>query len=526
MTVITGTEKSTLFSNVNIYHYPDADAILVKNGIIQAIGKSNELRADQIIDLKSGYLYPGFTDGHMHLLGYGQALENLDLTGTTSKNQILNIISETAAELPPQAWIIGRGWDQNDWTDKSFPDKNDLDTAAPDNPVILRRIDGHAVWVNSKVLDMGGITSQTKDPQGGKIYRDKSGIPTGILVDNALALVAGLIPESTRADKRRRILKAQAKLNSYGLTSIHDAGTSAETIDILDELQRADKLTLRINCLLNNNPADYESYLEKGPKIDNSYYQVRGVKLYLDGALGSRGAALLEPYSDDPENLGLILTDSAKVAESVKLFNKHGFQAAIHCIGDRANRIALDIFENEGKNSSRNRIEHAQIVHEQDMGRFSQLGVLPCIQATHCTSDMYWAEDRLGHSRLNEAYPWQSLIEAGSILPGGSDAPVESPSPLKGIYAALTRQDAAGWPRGGWQSRDRMSLDQALKMVTEWPAFASFEENIKGKISTGYYADFTVLDQPIDETKPADILTINIKFTVVGGKLVYNSEKE
>lgn len=525
MTVITGAEKSTLFSNVNIYNHPGADALLVKNGIIQAIGKSNELRADQIIDLKSGYLYPGFIDGHMHLLGYGQALENLDLTGTESKDQILNIITETAAELQQGDWIIGRGWDQNDWTGKSFPDKFDLDSAAPHNPVILQRIDGHAAWVNSRVLELAEITSRTEDPRGGKIYRNKSGVPTGILVDNALDLVTSLIPETTREDKRRRILKAQARLNSYGLTSIHDAGTSAETIDILDELQKAGKLTLRINCLLNDNPGDYKSFLEKGPIIDNSYFQVRGVKLYLDGALGSRGAALLEPYNDDPDNLGLILTDSARVAESVKLFNKHGFQAAIHCIGDRANRIALDIFENEGKNNFRNRIEHAQIIHAQDISRFSQLGVLPCIQATHCTSDMYWVENRLGHSRLKEAYPWQSLIEAGAILPGGSDAPVELPAPLLGVYAALTRQDAAGWPEGGWQPRERMTLDQALKMITEWPAFASFEEDIKGKISTGYYADFTVLDQPIDGTRPDNILNINIKYTIVGGILVYNSEK-
>jgi len=526
MTILTGSDKSTLFTNVNIYSYPEADALLVKNGKIEEIGKFGDLSGDQIIDLNNGYLYPGFTDGHMHLLGYGYALENLDLTGTESKNQILKIISETASKLSAGAWIVGRGWDQNDWDIKLFPDKNDLDLAAPHNPVVLSRIDGHAVWVNSQVLMLAGITSQTPSPSGGKIHHNKYGEPTGILVDNAQDLLRELKPSPTRADKRRLILRAQDKLNSFGLTSIHDAGTDAETIEILDELYQSGLLTMRINCILNDSPDDYESFLENGPKTGNPYYQVRALKLYLDGALGSRGAALLEPYTDDPENTGLILTDSAQVAKTVKLFNERGFQVAIHCIGDRANRIALDIFEKTGRIDYRNRIEHAQIIHEQDIARFSKLGVLPCIQATHCTSDMYWAETRLGPDRLKGAYPWQSLISSGSILPGGSDAPVESPAPLFGIFAALTRRDSAGWPAGGWQSQERLSLNQAIKMVTEWPAFASFEENIKGRLSPGYYADFTVLDDALDEVNPDNILNINIKFTIVNGEIVFNGEKE
>lgn len=517
----TGSE-TILYSNIHIYNHPEADAILVKDGKIQSIGLSVELKGNQTIDLKEGYVYPGFTDAHMHLVGYGWSKEKLDLVGTESPQQILDIVRNAASKLPDEAWIQGRGWDQNDWSIKKFPTKGMLDEVAPNHPVILRRIDGHAVWTNSQVIEAAGITAETPDPDGGKIIRDEEGNPTGVFVDRAIRLVSSFIPKASKADKRRQILTAQKHLNAVGLTSIHDAGTDLETTEILEELSSKGELTIRIYAMLNDNPDDYGPFLKSGPKIDNPFYKIRCIKLYMDGALGSRGAALIEPYADEPENRGLVLTDSTELARLVTMFNSKGFQVGVHCIGDRANRIMLDIYEKMGAPDQRNRIEHAQIIHPDDIPRFAALDVLPSMQATHCTSDMYWADERLGPARLQGAYPWQSLIKAGSVIPGGSDAPVELPDPLPGIYAAITRQDAQGWPEGGWIPEERLTLDQAIKMVSEWAAFASFEENVKGKIEPGYYADFTVLDRPLNEDEPLNILRTKIKFTIVGGKVVYS----
>lgn len=514
--------NTTLFTNVHIYGQPTANAILVEAGKIVQVGKQDDFTDRSTVDLQGGYLYPGFTDAHMHLAGYSRSLEILDLVGTENKTAILEPVHQAAARQPVGTWILGRGWDQNDWPLIAFPTKADLDSVAPRHYVVLKRIDGHAIWVNSRVLEKANITAATKDPKGGKILRDQAGAPTGILIDNAVNLVNTFIPKPSKADKRQAILKAQNQLNAYGLTAIHDAGTDLETISIIDELAREGLLTLRVYSMLDNDPEVYESYLRAGPSIDNPFYQVRSVKLYLDGALGSRGAALLEPYSDDPGNRGLILTDSAKVAQLVKRVNLAGFQVAIHCIGDRANRLALNIYEAVGLPGRRNRIEHAQIISPRDIPRFSQLGVIPAMQATHCTSDMYWADERLGKKRLAGAYAWQALIKAGSIIPGGSDAPVEVPDPLAGIYAAITRQDQKGWPPGGWFPNERLTLDQAIKMVSEWPAYAAFQEQVTGQLKPGYYADFTVLDRPLKGDRPDEILNTSVLFTIVNGQIVYS----
>jgi predicted amidohydrolase YtcJ len=513
-----------LFTHAHIYGYPGADAVLVTGGKIVGIGKQDSFPGFPTTDLKGGYLYPGFTDSHIHLTGYGRSLETLNLVGTKTKSEILKLLLQAVKQKPPGTWILGRGWDQNDWPETEFPTKTDLDSIAPQHYVVLRRVDGHAIWVNSLVLKKAGIRSATPDPEGGRILRDASGKPTGILIDNAVSLVNQLIAAPTPADKRRSILKALKQLNQFGLTAIHDAGTDLETLSILKELKQEGKLTLRVYAILDNEPSVYSSYLQSGPETENPFYQVRCLKLYLDGALGSRGAALLEPYSDDPGNKGLILTDSAEVARLVKEFNSRGFQVAIHCIGDRANRIALDIFEAVGATTKRNRIEHAQIINPADIPRFHRLGVIPSMQATHCTSDMYWADERLGDQRLAGAYAWQSLIKAGSIIPGGSDAPVETPDPLAGIYAALTRQDPKGWPPGGWQPQERLQLEQALKMITEWAAYASFQEQVVGKLEPDYYADFTVLDRPLDGKHPNAILHTRVLFTIVNGKIVYQGK--
>jgi len=513
--------QTILFTNVYLPGNSQRSSVLCSNGRIQTIGIPETFTADQIVDLHGGYLYPGFSDAHLHLLGLGQSMEILDLVGTGTPDEIIALVRQKARQASNGAWIRGRGWDQNDWPEIRLPDRSLLDNAAPDNPVLLSRIDGHAIWVNSAALDRAGITRNTPDPTGGKIYRDRAGDPTGILLDNATDLVFRIIPEESRSTKKRQLKKAVAYLNSLGITSIHDAGTSRETLAILGDMEREGELTLRVYAMLNDDPEDYEPFLLNGPTVNDPRITVRAVKLYLDGALGSRGAALLEPYSDDPGNTGLLVSDSATVAEKVRRFNAAGFQVNIHCIGDRANRMALDIFEWAGVRNRRNRIEHAQIIAPDDIPRFFDLGVIPSMQTTHCTSDMYWADERLGSGRLNEAYPWQALLSTGSIIPGGSDAPVETPNPLWEFYAAVTRQDREDWPSGGWQSQERMTPEQALNSLTLWPAYAAFQEDQSGKIAPGYHADFTVLSRDLLQSTPHQILDTAVLYTIMNGEVVY-----
>ena len=513
--------KTTVLSNCNIPSHPSANSILLSNGKIIDIGSN--LSADRSIDLKGGFVYPGFSDSHMHLVGYGKSLEKLDLVGTTSLSEIKNIVSDFYDKS--NKWIEGRGWDQNDWQKIKYPTKEDLDAVAKEQPVYLRRIDGHAAWVNSKVLSICGIDENTEDPDGGKIIRDENGYPTGIFIDNAIDLIEKFIPKDTSVDKKRYIEKAQESLNKFGLTSIHDAGTDIETINILKELIQEDKLSIRVNAMLNNNINDYNFYLKNGSERINNFLFVNSVKIYFDGAMGSRGAYLLEPYSDDKENVGLTVTSEDEVRKKVKIFNKAGFQVAIHCIGDKANRIALDIFEDTNNKLYRNRIEHAQIIHEDDIDRFFDLGVIPSMQSIHCTSDMYWIDERLGNDRVHRAYPWSSLLKSGSIIPGGSDAPVESPDPLLGIYASITRKDLNNWPDGGWFPEQCMTIDQAISSITEWSAYSMFAEKFYGSIEKDYLADFTVLNQNLSEIDPEDVPEVNILYTIVNGKIVYQYDQ-
>lgn len=516
------SSQSTLFINARLPGQSRSVSIFCDQGRIQTINDPNTPSADQVVDLQGGTIYPGFTDAHLHLLGLGQSMEIIDLVGTADPEDILQRVQTKAQTTPTGQWIQGRGWDQNDWPEIRLPDRTMLDAVTPDHPVLLSRIDGHAVWVNSRALQIAGVDAHTPDPSGGKIYRDREGVPTGVLVDNAVDLVMRHVPEDSRDAKKRQLINAAHYLNSMGITAVHDAGTSRETLDILNDLEREGRLTLRVYAMLNDNPEDYEPFLLNGPDTTDPWITVRAIKLYLDGALGSRGAALLEPYADDPENRGLLVSDLAKVAIKVRRFNAAGFQVNIHCIGDRANRMALDIFERVGLRERRNRIEHAQIISPEDIPRFFDLGVIPSMQAIHCTSDMYWADERLGPERLPEAYPWQSLLRLGAIIPGGSDAPVEVPNPLWGFYAAVTRQDHQNWPQGGWLPQERMTPEQALKMLTEWPAYAAFQESQFGQIKPGYWADFTVLSRDLLAATPHQILDTDVLFTIVNGHVVYS----
>ena len=513
--------QSILFLNGNIYKKPGSSAILCQQGKIVGFGKKEDFNIENTIDLNGGVVYPGFIDSHLHLLGVGQAIENISLNEIKSPHEAINILKDLIKQIKNKSWILGRGWDQTLWDNQSFPDKSILDKAAPDTPVAFRRIDGHALWVNSKAMELAGVSKDTLSPDGGIIHKHSNGEPTGIFIDNAMNLILNVIPKSSKVEIRRQIMKAMSHLNSYGLTSIHDPGTDPETISIL--MEKTIKSTMGVYAMLNYRKDELLPYLEKGPLKTHPTLTIRAVKIYLDGALGSHGAALLKPYSDDSKNCGLILEDLENVKKDIKTFNKLGFQSAIHCIGDKANRLALDLYSQSGNKECRNRIEHAQMIHRKDIPRFAELGVLPCMQPIHCTSDMGWLPHRIGKVRLDETYPWNSLIQAGSIISGGSDAPIESPDPLKGIYAAVTRRDEQGNPSGGWQGHETVSIENAIKMYTEWAAYASFEENVKGQIKKGFTADFTVLDKDLLKIHPSEILNTKVKMTVVNGEVVYSS---
>ena len=518
------SNSTTLFTNLHIPGQPDIAAILCKDGNIIRLLSNDNIIADERIDLNGGWVYPGFIDAHMHLTGLGWSMESIDLVGTKTKKEVLDKIQKAVSKTPEGLWIQGRGWDQNDWPIIQYPTKEDLDKISTKHPMVFNRIDGHATWANSLAIEIAEIHHNIPDINGGMILRDKSGKLTGVFIDNAMDLILSKIPEPTEEDIQRYILTAQSLLNQLGITSIHDAGTSKKEIEILKKMIANQNLTIRVYTMLHNNPDDYISYMDSGPELDNPFIKIQAVKVYLDGALGSRGAALIEPYSDAKNHRGLLLLSNTEYEEIVKKFTNAGFQVNTHGIGDLAVRTILNTYEKVANKTLRNRIEHAQIVHKQDIDRFKKLNVIPAMQATHCTSDMYWVDERLGAERLHEAYPWQSIIKTGVPVPGGSDAPVEYPDPLAGIYAAITRQDTSGWPKNGWQRQERMSLDQAVKSYTEWAAYASFEEHKKGALKENYYADFTVLNNELSDDNPLAILDTEVLFTIVNGKIVYKND--
>jgi len=519
------TKNQILYTDISVYGYPQADSILCNNGRIESIGLFKTYKNTfETISLGGGYLYPGFNDTHLHLLGLGEFLNNVQLFGLPGTDHVVQKLKKHINALPSgenQKWIRGMGWDQNIWEPAEFPQKNILDSVSSERPICLSRADGHAFWVNSKALELAGITNDTPDPPGGKIIRiNESEVPSGVLLDRAMDLISRVVPPLSAYERKNYIITAIQHLHSFGITSIGDAGTDPETFKVLGDLLNAGKLNLRINAMIpwREKSADYVI-------TENEYLRAKTYKIYLDGALGSRGAALLEPYSDDKTNAGLLLEKIEEVSQFVSMVNKNGYQVAIHAIGDRANRLALDCFQNgsEPTSSSRNRIEHAQIIHKTDLQRFKDLNVLAAIQPTHCTSDMGWTEERLGKNRISSAYPWASLVEMGLPLLGGSDAPIESPDPLKGLFAASTRQNEDLHPEGGWYPREKLSLKNAFKAYTEWAAISSFEEDQKGIISPGYFADFVVLSSPIDFEKPETLLSTVQKATIVNGKLVHET---
>jgi predicted amidohydrolase YtcJ len=513
---------------------PVAQAMAVRAGRVAFVGSERGALAlagprTERLDLGGKTVIAGMVDAHAHLLGLGQALRTVDLVGTRSYDEVIARVAERARSVPPGTWIRGRGWDQNDWADTRFPTHGGLSRAVPSHPVYLTRVDGHAGLVNARALELAGVTAATRDPDGGRFIRDTAGNPTGVLIDAAQGIVSRVIPATPRAELREQALAAIADANRWGLTGIHDAGVGAEGIDVYQELAREGRYNLRNYVMIRANDSTLDAFMRRGPQngLFGGRLWIRAIKISADGALGSRGAALLEPYSDDPGNTGLITAAPERIRSVAVRALKSGFQLNVHAIGDRANRMVLDQYEAALREvpvaDHRFRIEHAQILSYQDIPRFAQLDVIPSMQGSHQSSDMYWVPARLGWSRAQGAYAWRSLLNTGIVIPNGSDFPVEAVNPLISFQAFITRQDAAGFPAGGWMPEQRTTRQEALLSITLWPAYAAFMDQESGSLTAGKHADFVVLDQDIMAVAPEAILKTRVVMTFLGGKAVYRA---
>jgi len=472
-------------------------------------------------------LLPGLIDAHGHVFGLGQMLTQLDLSQTTSLEGALKAIADYSRANAGQGWLRGRGWNQENWKLGRFPTAADVDTVVSDRPVWFERVDGHAGWANSRALAAAGITDKTPDPAGGKIMRDANGKATGVLVDAAQELVTKVLPAQTEAEGRVVLDRALGALAKVGVTSTHDAGLGVAE----DRLYRAyadqGKLTARIYGMIGGTQDDFDALAKNGPlkTYGNDMYALRAVKLYSDGALGSRGAALIKPYSDEPHSHGLLFYNTAQMDAMMKKAMARGYQVNVHAIGDAGNHQILDIYQKElaatKSAAQRHRIEHAQVVTQADIVRFKTLGIIPSMQPTHATSDKNMAETRVGHERMAGAYAWRSFLHQGSRIACGSDFPVESPNPFFGIHAAVTRQDASGQPIAGWYPNQAMSLKEAFRCFTLDAAYAGHAENSLGSLEPGKWADFIVVDQDLFKMPTYDIYKTGVLQTWVAGKPVY-----
>ena len=533
--VIAPSGPITIVSNATIHTVdksnPLVEAFAHQSGAIIATGTIESLNTSypnaQQLDLAGATVVPGFIDAHGHLLGLGQSLMNVDLVGSESKHDIVERLEKSAVDLPAGQWLLGRGWDQNDWSVKELPTAADLDAAFPDRPVWLERVDGHANWANSAALAIADKNlSGDWQPDGGEIVRDEEGNATGVFIDNAVAVIQDKVPTTSEAELNEALRRAVEKTASVGLTGMHDAGTSLGVWELLQNMNAQDKLDLRVYAMADGNSEMLDHLCRYGTTIDpTGRLNARSVKLYSDGALGSRGAALLADYSDDAPNKGLLIESKESLTMLAKRAVECGLQVNIHAIGDRGNRVTLDVLEASAQsyNPGRHRIEHSQVIALSDFHRFKDLDLIASVQPTHATSDMYWAEDRLGPDRIKGAYAWQRFVELGVPLALGSDFPVEKPDPLLGFYAAITRQDTKGWPDGGWYAGDRLSREQALYGFTQGTAYAAFQEEHLGSIATGKRADFVVLSKDIMSIPATEILTTNILATYIDGEAVFES---
>lgn len=505
--------------------WPD-DQIVIEDGRILAPDAVAPEGA-AIVEMRGAFVVPGLHDAHAHLRGLGDSLRTIDLVGTTSYEQVIERVVARAKITPSGEWLLGRGWDQNDWTATAFPVHEALSRATPENPVWLVRVDGHAALANARALELAGVTKETVAPSGGEIRRDASGAPSGVFVDRAMALVGSQIPDASRAQIEQALLASHDACVRHGLTCVHDAGMDPDELAVVRALHVAGRWKLRVYAML---PAGATQAIEQGPwQTPDGTLVVRAVKGYADGALGSRGAALLAPYSDEPGTRGLLITPKAQLEKLARLCVERGFQLCTHAIGDAANRAVLDAYAAAVPASERERVrfrvEHAQVVHPDDFARFAAQRVIPSMQPTHLTSDMPWAPARLGPERVEGAYAWTRFLGLGLPLPLGSDFPVESVDPRSGLYAAVTTKapDGSG-PADGFRPSGALDRATALRGFTMDAAYASFAERELGTIEIGKRGDLTILDRDLLTCEPERILDAKVLATVIGGRFAYRAE--
>ena len=514
---------------------PRAAAVAIAGDRVIYVGTDAEALSrrgpkTRVIDAGGRTIVPGFQDAHGHVLGLGEHLQELDLRGTTSLAEVTAKLAERAQTAPPDAWIIGRGWDQNDWPVKDWPSRTALDAVAAGRRVWLTRIDGHAGVASSRALTEAGLSATSVDPAGGRIIRDASGAPDGVLVDRAMDAVTRLIPDRTDADLEATLLRADAEMQRLGLTTVHDAGIDERVAAAYTRLADSGRLRTRIYAMLRLPLPRLQPFFAAGPVIDRGQHlTIRAIKISADGALGSRGAAMLEPYSDEPGTSGFLTTSEADLYALTRAAADAGFQTCIHAIGDRANRVVMDTFERVLREvpkarALRNRNEHAQILDAAEIPRFGTLDVIASIQPTHATSDMPWVPARIGEARTAEgAYVWQSIRHGGGRLASGSDFPVELPNPLLGFYAAITRQAVNGTPKDGWAADQRMTRDEALRSFTLDAAYAAHQETRSGSLEAGKLADLVILSSDVMKVLPHHILTTTVLLTVSGGQVTHDT---
>ena len=516
-----------IVTNAKIYSVDSAftvhNSMAISNGRIIAIGEKENIEkkyeTTTTFDATGKYIYPGFIDPHCHFLGYGLGLPNAWLAGAKDWEEVVNRLVENQKQYSTE-WVKGRGWNQNEWVVKQFPTNDLLNKAFPDKPVYIVRIDGHAAIANQKALEIAGITIETSI-SGGEIIKI-NGKPTGVLVDNAMELVRKCIPESTKEEKTKALINAQKNCFAVGLTGVHDAGLDTDEVFLVDSLHKSGSLKMRINAWLNPTKSNYETFVNKGV-YQTDWLTVRSIKIYADGALGSRGALLLKPYSDDPKNSGIQVETTEKLDSVCKIASGAGYQVCTHCIGDAAVRLMIDIYSKYlGENNDKRwRIEHSQIVDPQDMPRYGKHNIIPSIQTTHATSDMDWADERLG-DRIKYAYAYQELLQQNGWLPNGSDFPIENINPLYGFYSGVARQHFNGEPKDEFQMENALTREQALRAMTIWAAKSAFEENMKGSLEVGKFADFVVLDFDLMNDSIKDVPQIKVQQTFVNGDKVFD----
>jgi len=512
---------------------PSPEAFAVREGRFIEVGSLEAaLRhagsRTRVLDLSGRTVLPGLIDSHLHLMGVGLDLQHVDLTHAATLEEVVRRTLAYAA-TSPDAWLLGDGWDQNLWPGGAFPTHDSLSAVLPSRPVVLTRVDGHALLANAKAMQLAGIDAATKEPPGGRIVHDAAGQPTGVFIDNAMLLIERAIPAATPEQLHRAALAAIRECHRCGITAIGEARTSASHLAVLEKMGESGELDLRVYAMLGDDPELLGRWFAQGPRAGayDDRLWVRAVKMYVDGALGSRGAALLAPYDDDAGNRGLLLAPQEHVRDVCMRALASGFQACTHAIGDRGNRVVLDAYEAalaaRPTHDHRFRVEHAQVLSPQDIPRFAKLGIIPSMQATHQISDMAWAQQRLGPERVRGAYAWRSLLDTGVIIPNGTDAPVEPVNSLRTFHASIARQDEHNLPAAGWYPEQRMTRDEALKSMTIWGAHGTFRENVIGSLAVGKHADFVVMDRDWLAIAPEDVMETKILATYLGGEQVYDA---